>query len=52
MTDMFWKCSLEELNLNNFNTNKVTNIFRMFFGYSSLKKLIIDNFNTINVINM
>ena len=37
---MFDGCSsLKELNLNNFNTNNVTNMSWMFRGCSSLKEL-------------
>ena len=50
---MFCGCSsLKELNLNNFNTNNVTNMSRMFSGCSSLKELNLNNFNTNNVTNM
>ena len=46
---MFSGCSsLKELNLNNFNTNKVTNMVGMFSYCSSLKELNINNFNTNN----
>ena len=47
---MFYGCSsLKELNLNNFNTNNVTNMGGMFFRCSSLKELNLNNFNTNNV---
>ena len=50
---MFEGCSsLKELNLSNFNTNNVTNMYSMFHGCSSLKELNISNFNTNNVTNM
>ena len=50
MSYMFWGCSsLKELNLNNFNTNNVTNMIGMFYKCTSLKRLIISNFNTDNV---
>ena len=53
MSDMFSGCSsLKELNLNNFNTNNVTNMSLMFSGCSSLKELNLNNFNTNNVTNM
>ena len=53
MSYMFSRCSLlKELNLNNFNTNKVTNMSYMFSGCSSLKELNLNNFNTNNVTNM
>ena len=50
---MFNGCSsLKELNLNNFNTNNVTDMSNMFYGCSSLKELNLNNFNTNNVTNM
>ena len=50
---MFSGCSsLKELNLNNFNTNNVTNMRYMFSGCSSLKELNLNNFNTNNVTKM
>ena len=53
MSEMFYGCSsLKELNLNNFNTNNVTNMSYMFSGCSSLKELYLNNFNTNNVTNM
>ena len=53
MSSMFLECySLEELNLSNFNTNNVTNMYCMFCVCSSLKDLNLSNFNTNNVINM
>ena len=44
--------SLDELNLSNFNTNKVTIMRNMFYNCSSLKELNISNFNTNNVKDM
>ena len=53
MCIMFDGCSsLKELNLNNFNTKKVTNMSGMFKGCSSLKELNLNNFNTNNVTDM
>ena len=53
MSFMFYRCSsLKELNLNNFNTNNVTNMSFMFSGCSSLKELNLNNFNTNNVTDM
>ena len=50
---MFYECySLKELNINNFNTNNVTDMGGMFGGCSSLKELNLNNFNTNNVTNM
>ena len=40
MQDVFSGCSsLKELNLTNFNTEKVTGMFGLFYGCSSLKEL-------------
>ena len=53
MCRMFYGCSsLIELNLSNFNTNKVTNMSYMFYRCSSLKELNLSNFNTNNVTDM
>ena len=50
MSFMFYGCSsLKELNLNNFNTNNVTDMRDMFSGCRSLKELNLNNFNTNNV---
>ena len=47
---MFFGCSsLKELNLSNFNTNKVTDMRSMFSDCSSLEELDISNFNTNHV---
>ena len=49
MSYMFYGCSsLEELNLNNFNANDVTNMFRMFSECSNeLIMKIKDKYNNI-----
>ena len=53
MSSMFYNCSsLEEINFNKFNTDKVIDMSFMFFRCSSLKKLDLIKFNTINVTNM
>ena len=50
---MFSRClSLTTLDLNGFNTSKVTNMQDMFRGCSSLTNLELNNFNTSNVTNM
>ena len=50
MSYMFFGCSrLEELNLINFNSNNVTNMYGIFFENSRLDKLNFINFNTNNV---
>ena len=36
---MFYKCSsLNSINLSNFNTNKVTDMYHMFYNCKNLKK--------------
>ena len=53
MSGMFSGCSsLKELNLNNYNTNNVTDMSDMLRGCSSLKELNLNNFNTDNVTDM
>ena len=47
-----WCSSLKELNLNNFNTNNVTDMEGMFCCCSSLIELNFNNFNTDNVTNL
>ena len=50
---MFGNCSsLTSLNLSNFNTNNVTNMYGMFYDCSSLTSLNLSNFNTNNVTDM
>ena len=50
---MFSGCSsLKELNLNNFNTSKVTDMRGMFNNCTLLKGLNINDFNTNNVTDM
>ena len=46
MNSMFKRCSkLVELDLSNFNTHNVTELYEMFYEYFSLEKLIIPNFD-------
>ena len=53
MSYMFSECSsLKELNLDNLNTNNVTDMEGMFFGCSSLKEFNFNNFNINNKTNM
>ena len=53
MTDMFvCNTSLEYLDLSNFNTANVTNMFHMFARCEKLKVLNLSNFDTSNVANM
>ena len=50
---MFNNCSsLININLSNFNTQKVTNMSDMFNNCSSLTNINLSNFNTQNVTNM
>ncbi len=50
MVDMFEGCeALEELDLSNFNTDKVFNMMSMFSRMSSIKELDLSSFNTSNV---
>ena len=47
---MFSDCSsLTNIDLSNFNTNKVTDMSRMFYKCVSLTSLNLSNFNTNNV---
>ena len=53
-TDMGWMFNgnnLKHLDVSNFNTRKVTNMYMMFSRCRSLTKLDISNFNTSNVLN-
>ena len=54
MNSMFKKCdSLENIDLSNFDTSNVENMFLMFYGCHKLKEIIgLDKLNTINVTNM
>ena len=50
---MFLGCSsLTSINLSNFNTNNVTNMYGMFYGCRSLTTINLSNFNTNNVTNI
>ena len=54
MNSMFKKCdSLENIDLSNFDTSNVENMFLMFYGCHKLKDIIgLDKLNTSNVTNM
>lgn len=53
MVEMFFECeALEELDLSNFNTDKVSNMLSMFSRMSSIKELDLSSFNTSNVEQM
>ena len=50
---IFYKCSsLINVDLSNFNTQKVTNMSYMFYGCSSLININLSNINTSNVTHM
>ena len=50
MKSMFHECSsLKKLNLNNFNTNNITNMKSMLKECISVKELNLNNFNIINI---
>ena len=50
---MFFECSsLKELDLNSFNTDKVTDMSYIFEGCASLEELNIQNFSTKKVTNI
>ena len=50
---MFYECSsLTNINLSNFKTQNVTNMYSMFFGCSSLTDINLSNINTQKVTNM
>lgn len=50
---MFRNCTiLENLNLSNFNTSKVTNMNSMFLGCNNLTTLDLSSFDTSNVTKM
>ena len=50
---MFFECSsLINIDLSNFSTQNVTNMYSMFNGCSSLINIDLSNFNTQNVTNM
>ena len=48
---MFNGNNLKHLDVSNFNTSKVTNMFAMFSGSQSLTQLDISNFDTSNVLD-
>ena len=53
MSEMFYGCSsLTKIDLSNFNTQNVTNMFGMLEGCSSLTNIDLSNFNTQNVTYM
>ena len=50
--NMFFYCKAEEIDVSEFNTTNVTNMYQMFSGCSSLTNLDLSSFNTSNVKNM
>ena len=51
-SEMFYNCSIEELNLSNFKSDNVKDMSKIFAECHELKKIIFSNFKTNNVINM
>ena len=50
---MFSSCEyLTNLNLSNFNTQNVNNMYKMFYDCKSLTNLNLSNFNTQDVTDM
>ena len=53
MSDMFYNCSkVTTLDVSNFNTSLVTNMYSMFSGCSKLTSLDLSNFDTSSVTEM
>ena len=53
LEDLFFMCNtLQEINLYNLSTNKVTSTANMFYGCSNLKKVDLTEFNTKNIKNI
>ena len=53
VSDMFYDCkNLTTLNLSNFDTSNVTDMYRMFSDCTSLTTLNLSNFDTSNVTDM
>ena len=53
MSHMFSGCeSLNELDISNFNTEKVCNMMSIFYRCESLTNINLSNFNTQNVTDM
>ena len=53
MSNMFRDCSsLQEVDLNNFDTSEISTLYAMFAGCSKLKKLNLSSFDTKKVTNM
>ena len=50
--NMFFYCKAEEIDVSEFNTTNVTNMYQMFSYCSSLTSLDLSSFNTSNVTNM
>ena len=50
--NMFFHCQAEEIDVSEFNTTNVTNMYQMFSGCKALTSLDLSSFNTSNVTNM
>ena len=51
-SNMFYYCKAEEIDVSEFNTSNVTNMYQMFYNCSSLTSLDLKNFDTSKVKNM
>ena len=52
MSDMFYGCKMETINLSYFNTSKVEKMYYMFGNCSALTSLNVNSFDTQNVTDM
>ena len=50
--NMFYYCKAEEIDVSEFNTSNVTNMYQMFYNCSSLTSLDLKNFDTSKVQSM
>ena len=50
--NMFYYCKAEEIDVSEFNTSNVTNMYQMFYDCNALTSLYLSNFNTSNVKSM
>ena len=50
--NIFYYCKAEEIDVSEFNTSNVTNMYQMFYNCSSLTSLDLSSFNTSNVKSM
>ena len=51
-SNMFYNCQVQEIDVSEFNTSNVTNMYQMFNGCKSLTSLDVSSFNTSKVTSM